>query len=101
MICCAHHPLFSNGAAADNGILQQDWGTLFKKHTSISISAATSTTSNTWKSTAGTTSFVLAGGGGAHAHPMLRYNRGPFSRSVYGFAHFQITRSAPCQPDRG
>ena len=31
-ICCAHHPLFSNGIAADNGILQRDWGALFRKY---------------------------------------------------------------------
>ncbi|MDB5299226.1 MAG: putative phosphohydrolase, partial [Phycisphaerales bacterium] len=24
-ICVAHHPLFSNGVAADNGLLQRDW----------------------------------------------------------------------------
>src|SRR4051794_17671839 len=32
IIACAHHPLFSNGDHGDNGVLQRDWGTLFKKH---------------------------------------------------------------------
>ena len=31
-ICCAHHPFFSNGAHGDNGVLQTQWGELFKKH---------------------------------------------------------------------
>ena len=31
-ICCAHHPLFSNGGHGDNGILQNDWGRLFVKY---------------------------------------------------------------------
>jgi hypothetical protein len=38
-----------------------------------------------------TTSFVIAGGGGAHAHPLSRDDRG-FSRQAYGFVHFELTR---------
>jgi hypothetical protein len=90
-MCVAHHPLFSNGLAADNGILQHDWGTLFQKynvdlylcgheHNLQHIEVAG------WK-----TSFVLAGGGGAHSHPIVRDRRGPFSRSIYGFVHFDFS----------
>jgi tartrate-resistant acid phosphatase type 5 len=91
VICCAHHPLFSNGAAADNGILQRDWGALFKRyHVDFYLCGHEHNLQHleipNWS-----TSFVLAGGGGAHAHPMLRDNRGPFSRSIYGFVHFEIT----------
>src|SRR4029079_19756299 len=25
LICCAHHPLFSNGDHGDNGVLQREW----------------------------------------------------------------------------
>lgn len=90
-VCCAHHPLFSNGAAADNGILQRDWGSLFKKyHVDIYLCGHEHNLQHLeipgWK-----TSFVLAGGGGAHQHPMIRDNRGPFSRSIYGFVHFDFT----------
>jgi len=92
IICCAHHPLFSNGAAADNGILQSDWGTLFKKyHVDFYLCGHEHNLQHLeipgWE----TTSFVLVGGGGAHLHPMLRSNRGPFSKSIYGFLHFQLT----------
>ena len=31
-ICCAHHPLFSNGFFWGNGPLQKDWGMLFQRH---------------------------------------------------------------------
>jgi len=37
------------------------------------------------------TSFILAGGGGAHVRPMRNDKRGMFSRSAYGFADFQFT----------
>jgi hypothetical protein len=37
------------------------------------------------------TSFVIAGGGGAKTKPMLRDQRGPFSRSVTGFAALDFT----------
>jgi hypothetical protein len=89
-ICCAHHPLFSNGIAADNGILQHDWGTLFKKYgVDIYLCGHEHNLQHLeipgWK-----TSFILAGGGGAHSHPLIRDNRGPFSRSVYGFVHFDF-----------
>jgi tartrate-resistant acid phosphatase type 5 len=91
IICCAHHPLFSNGAAADNGILQRDWGALFQKyHVDFYLCGHEHNLQHLeipkWEP-----SFVLAGGGGAHAHPMLRNNRGPFSRSIYGFVHFELT----------
>jgi tartrate-resistant acid phosphatase type 5 len=90
-ICVAHHPLFSNGAAADNGVLQKDWGAMFEKeHVDFYLCGHDHNLQHLevkgWKE-----SFVLAGGGGAHAHPLIRDNRGPFSRTVYGFVHFDVT----------
>jgi tartrate-resistant acid phosphatase type 5 len=90
-ICVAHHPLFSNGAAADNGVLQKDWGAVFEKeHVDFYLCGHDHNLQHLevkgWKE-----SFVLAGGGGAHAHPLIRDNRGPFSRTVYGFVHFDVT----------
>ncbi|MDB5354576.1 MAG: putative phosphohydrolase [Phycisphaerales bacterium] len=90
-ICVAHHPLFSNGVASDNGILQKDWGELFEKeHVDFYLCGHEHNLQHLeiagWKE-----SFVIAGGGGAHSHPLIRDNRGPFSRSVYGFVHFDLT----------
>ncbi len=93
-ICCAHHPLFSNGIAAGNGILQRDWGSLFKTyHVDFYLCGHEHNLQHLdvpgWF-----TDFVMAGGGGAHSHPLLRDNLRPFSRSVYGFVHFEL------EPDR-
>lgn len=90
-ICCAHHPLYSNGFAADNGILQHDWGALFDRYRVDFYLCGHEHNLQHLEIADKPTSFVIAGGGGAHSHPMLRDNRGPFSRSIYGFAHFQIT----------
>jgi hypothetical protein len=90
-ICVAHHPLFSNGFAADNGLLQADWGTLFRKYNvDIYLCGHDHNLQHLeiadWKM-----SFVIAGGGGAHSHPLLRATHNPFSRAVYGFVHFDFT----------
>ena len=31
-MCCAHHTMLSNGVHGDNGVLQKEWGALFKKY---------------------------------------------------------------------
>ena len=92
-ICCAHHPLFSNGLFWGNGILQHDWGTLFEKyHVDFYLCGHEHNLQHLeipgWHE-----SFVLCGGGGAHSHPMARDDRG-FSRSIYGFVHFELTPDA-------
>lgn len=91
VICCAHHPLFSNGAAGNNGVLQKDWGTLFKKyHVDFYLCGHDHNLQHLeipdWP-----VSFVMCGGGGAHAAPMLHDNLPPFSRTVYGFVHMTFT----------
>jgi len=91
VICCAHHPLFSNGAAGNNGVLQKDWGTLFKKyHVDFYLCGHDHNLQHLeipdWP-----VSFVMCGGGGAHAAPMLHDNLPPFSRTVYGFVHLTFT----------
>jgi hypothetical protein len=90
-LACAHHPMFSNGAHGDNGVLQKEWGPVFKaagldfyvaghdhdlQHLDI----------KGWPFT-----FVVAGGGGQSITDMRRDRRGPFSRKIYGFAHFTAT----------
>ena len=89
-LACAHHPLFSNGSNGDNGVLQQEWGPIFKacgldfyvgghdhdlQHLEIP----------NWPFT-----FVQAGGGGQSITDMRRDLRGPFSRKVYGFVHLHL-----------
>lgn len=89
-VCCAHHPMFSNGFFLFNGILQQDWGRLFEKNdVDFYLTGHEHNLQHMevpgWKE-----SFVIAGGGGAHSHPLFRDDRG-FSRQDFGFVHFEFT----------
>jgi hypothetical protein len=90
-ICCAHHTLFSNGAHGDNGVLQVEWGALFKKHNVDMYICGHDHDLQHLEMPGWTQSFVLVGGGGGGVRPMRIDRRGPFSKSTYGFAHFQIT----------
>ena len=91
VICCAHHPLFSNGLAGNNGVLQKDWGTLFKKYHVDFYLCGHEHNLQHLEIASWPISFVMCGGGGAHAAPMLHDNLHPFSRTVYGFVHFALT----------
>jgi tartrate-resistant acid phosphatase type 5 len=89
-LCAAHHTMFSNGNHGDNGVLQTEWGTLFKKyHVDFYVCGHDHTLQHLeidgWP-----ISFVIAGGGGAGRKPMLRDTRGPFSKSQLGFAHLHF-----------
>ncbi len=91
IICCAHHTLISNGLHGDNGVLQKEWGTLFKKyHVALYLCGHDHDIQHLelpdWP-----ISFVLAGGGGKASRAMLRDIRGPFSKAMNGFAHLQFT----------
>ena len=90
IICCAHHPLFSNGFFWGNGVLQKDWGTLLQKYHVDFYLCGHEHDMEHLEIPGWTTSFVIAGGGGAHAHPLSRDDRG-FSRMAYGFVDFQLT----------
>jgi tartrate-resistant acid phosphatase type 5 len=90
-IAMAHHPLFSNGSHGDNGVLMTTWGALFKKYNlDIYLCGHDHDLQHleipTWH-----TSFVLVGGGGKKLTVMRRDNRGPFSRSLMGFADLVFT----------
>ena len=91
LICAAHHTLFSNGAHGDNGVLQQQWGTLFKKYHVDFYLCGHDHTMQHLEIPEWPISFVISGGGGGGRREMLRDNRGPFSRSTLGFAdiHFE------------
>jgi tartrate-resistant acid phosphatase type 5 len=91
-ICCAHHPMFSNGFFFSNPILQRDWGQLFEKHAVDFYLAGHEHNLQHLEIRDWNESFVIAGGGGAHSHPLFRDDRG-FSRQIFGFVHFAFTPS--------
>ena len=89
-ICCAHHPMYSNGFFWANGILQQDWGKLLETyHVDFYLSGHEHNLQHL-EIPGSSTSYVIAGGGGAHAQPLMRDNRG-FSREAFGFVDFELT----------
>jgi tartrate-resistant acid phosphatase type 5 len=90
-VCVAHHTLFSNGSHGDNGVLQAQWGPILNKnHVDFFVCGHDHDVQHLeipgWPE-----SFVLVGGGGAGTRKMLRDQRGPFSKSLNGFGHFQFT----------
>jgi hypothetical protein len=89
-ICCAHHPLISNGFFWANGILQHDWGRLFQKYHVDFYFCGHEHDMEHLEDPNWTTSFVIAGGGGAHPHPLSRDDRG-FSRVAFGFVAAELT----------
>jgi hypothetical protein len=91
-ICCAHHPMFSNGYVFFNGVLQQDWGKAMEAaHVDFYLTGHEHNLQHLeipgWKET-----FLIAGGGGAHQHPLFRDDRG-FSRESFGFLSFDFDES--------
>ncbi len=91
LLCCAHHPLFSNGAHGDNGVLQTTWGKLFQRyHVDFYICGHDHDLQHLQVPGYDTT-FLLVGGGGGGTRPMRRDNRGPFSRTSRGFLHLRLT----------
>jgi hypothetical protein len=90
-ICCAHHPLFSNGFSASNAALQHEWGPMFQKYKVDFYLCGHEHDMEHLEIPGWSTSFLIAGGGGAHSHPLSRDDRG-FSRQSYGFVSFDLTR---------
>jgi hypothetical protein len=90
-ICCAHHPMFSNGYVFFNGILQRDWGKLFEANQVDFYLTGHEHNLQHLEIPDWNESFVIAGGGGAHQHPLFRADRG-FSRQDFGFVEFQFDK---------
>jgi tartrate-resistant acid phosphatase type 5 len=90
-MCCAHHPLFSNGGHGDNVILQNDWGRLFVKYNVDFYVCGHDHDLEQLEIPRWYTSFVIVGGGGAETTPMRHDDRGPMSRHTHGFGHFDVT----------
>ena len=91
-ICCAHHPMFSNGYVFSNGVLQQDWGKAMEAAKVDFYLAGHEHNLQHLKIPGWEESFLIAGGGGAHQHPMFRDDRG-FSRTSFGFLSFELDPS--------
>lgn len=91
LICCAHHPLFSNGDHGDNGELQRDWAPLFETGKVDAFVCGHDHDLQHLEVPGHRTSFLLVGGGGQRIRPMRVDQRGPFSRSTFGFAHMMFT----------
>jgi tartrate-resistant acid phosphatase type 5 len=91
IIAAAHHPLFSNGSHGDNGVLQVQWGPLFKKYKLDFYICGHDHCVQHLQIDNWYPSFIVAGGGGQKPTKMRRDRRGPFSRSLNGFVHFQFT----------
>lgn len=90
-ICTFHHPPFTNGDHGDNGKIQVEWGPIFKKHNVDVVLCGHDHDLQHLEVPGWTQTFLMVGGGGGRIRPMLVDNRGPFSRSIYGFAHFTVT----------
>jgi len=91
VMAAAHHPLFSNGSHGDTGPLQREWGPLFKKYSVDFYVCGHDHDLQHIQPDGWFTSFILCGGGGKTPRPMRMTNRGPFSRSLDGFVHMELT----------
>lgn len=94
LVVVGHHPLFSNGDHGDNGVLQRELGPLFEQHDVDLYIAGHDHDLQHLEVPGYETTFMLVGGGGASTRPIRADARGPFSRSVHGFADLNFT------PDR-
>jgi hypothetical protein len=90
-IAAAHHPLFSNGAHGDNGVLQVQWGPIFKRHKLDFYICGHDHDIQHLELPNYKESFLLVGGGGASVRPMRLDQRGPFTKSTHGFADLNFT----------
>jgi hypothetical protein len=86
-LCCAHHPLFSNGGHGDNGVLQNEWGPLLVKYNVDFYVCGHDHDLQHLQIPRWFTSFLLVGGGGADTKLMRHDDRGPLSRLTHGFAN--------------
>lgn len=91
IIATAHHPVFSNGQHGDTKRIFEEWGPLFKEHKLDFFLCGHDHDLQHLEVAGWPTSFILAGGGGAKIRVMKRDDRGPFSRTLNGFFHLQLT----------
>jgi 3',5'-cyclic AMP phosphodiesterase CpdA len=90
-IAIAHHPVISNGQHGDDKVISEAWGKLFQKYKLDFYLCGHDHDLQHLQVQDKSTTFVLAGGGGAKVRPMKRNDRGPFSRTLNGFLHLNLT----------
>lgn len=90
-LIAAHNPLFSNGNHGDDGMMQRELGPIIKKHKVDFYVSGHEHSLQHFQIPGWETSFIISGGGGRVKNPMRRDDRGPFSRSLFGFAHLHLT----------
>ena len=91
LVAVAHHPLYSNGSHGDNGVMQRELGPLFREHGLDLYICGHDHDLQHLEVPQDRTSYLLVGGGGASTRPMRVDARGPFSRSLQGFADLNFT----------
>ena len=91
VVAIAHHPVFSNGEHGDTPQLLKDWAPLFRKYRVDFFLSGHDHQLEHLEVDGWPTSFVVAGGGGAALGILKRDDRGPFSRTLHGFFHLQLT----------
>ena len=91
VVAIAHHPVFSNGEHGDSQVLLKDWAPLFKRHRVDFFISGHDHQLEHLEVDGWPTSFVVAGGGGGALVALKRDDRGPFSRTLYGFFHLHLT----------
>jgi len=91
IVCCAHHPFFSNGDHGDNGELHKGWGPLFEKYGVDLYVCGHDHDLQHLEMPHEKVSLVLVGGGGSSTRPMRQDKRGPFSHSAHGFGSIEFT----------
>jgi hypothetical protein len=86
----AHHPSFSNGKNGDALGIQVDWQKLIvQSHADFYIAGHEHGLQHL--EIQGWPTIIASGGGGQRLVAMRRDDRGPFSRSTYGFVHLTLT----------
>lgn len=90
LLWLAHHPPFSNGKHGDNQAVQDDWGGYIRQSKADFYVAGHEHSLQHLEIT-GWPTIIVSGGGGQRLVAMRRNDRGPFSRSAYGFAHMTLT----------
>ena len=91
LIVTGHHPLYSNGAHGDSPHLISDWDALFREHKVHFYFCGHDHDLQHLEFDGHPTSFVISGAGGADVRDLRDTRRGPFSQSVAGFTHLEVT----------
>ena len=92
LICMGHHPIYSNGTHGDNQTLIKEWAPLFQQNNVAFYFCGHDHDLQHLEFDKVCTSFVISGGGGGHITKLKKQDRGPFSQSVNGFTHLQVSR---------